>query len=208
MKTASKFVGSLVCAAAFVLAAGPVSANLLTNPGFEIGGLTGWSAFGLSGTSTVTVQTPDNGPSAAGTHNAFEDNQTQANGLTLAQTTANGSAAPGTVFYSFDLKLGQAAIGGVFFVEIFAHNAAGAVIGNAGLLGNFADAHWTTHSGSFVAPANTDHLTIQFEANTAAIPGTISSMHVDNVDLNQGVVSVEPVTWSQLKGTYGKGPAR
>jgi len=162
------------------------AANLLGNGDFETGSLAPWAGVGgVGANATVTVQSPDNGPSAPGTHTAFVDNRAEANGLTMAQTTALGSATAGTVFYSFDLKLGTAATGGVFFVEIFAQNAGGAVIGNAGLLGNYSPANWTTYSGSFVAPANTDHLTIQFEANTAAIVGSRSSMQVDNVDLHQ-----------------------
>ena len=192
MRASTALAGILMCAVVSTLATGQAAANLLTNAGFETGDLTGWLALNTSGSANVTVQTPDNGPSGAGTHNAFEDNQSEALGLTLQQTTANGTAAPGRVYYSFDLKLGQAALGGVFFVEIFAQNAVGAVIGNAGLLGNYSPANWTTYSGSFVAPANTDHLTIQFEANTGAIHGSKSSMHVDNVDVNQGAVSIGP----------------
>lgn len=203
MKATTKVLGSAICAAVFALVAGQASANLLTNPNFETGDLTGWLALQTSGSATITVQTPDNGPSGAGTHNAFLNNQGEALGLTLQQTTPAGSASPGTVFYSFDLKLGEAANGGVFFVEIFAQNAAGAVIGNAGLLGNFTPANWTTISGSFVAPPNTDHLTIQFEAVTGAVTGSKSSMRVDNVDLNQGVVPVAPSTWSSVKALYG-----
>jgi hypothetical protein len=153
--------------------------------------------------ATITVLAGDNGPSAPGTYYAFLDNRAEANGLTMAQTTALGTATPGVVYYSFDLKVGTAANGGVFFVEIFAQNAVGAVIGSAGLLGNFAPANWTTYSGSFVAPANTDHLTIQFEAPTGAVTGSVSSMHVDNVDLHQDVVvPAEGASWGRVKGLY------
>jgi len=179
------------------------SANLLTNPGFESGDLTGWSVFGISGLSNVSVQSPDNGPSAPGTHNAFMDNHAEAMGLTLKQSTAPGSAVPGTVFYSFDLKLGQAANGGVFFVQVFAEKAGGGVVGGSNLLGNYSPANWTTYQGSFVAPANTDFLTIQFMANTGAVVGSISSMHVDNVDLNQGsVVPAQSTSWGRMKALY------
>ena len=177
--------------------------NLITNPGFETGDLTGWQVFGLSGNSSVTVQSPDNGPSAPGTHNAYMDNHAEALGLTLKQSTAPGTATGGTVYYSFDLKLGQAALGGVFFVQLFAENATGGIVGTSGLLGNYAPANWTTFSGSFVAPANTSFLTIQFMANTGANVGSISSMHVDNVNVNQGnIVPTETTTWGGLKALY------
>lgn len=179
------------------------AANLLVNPGFETGDLTGWQALNLSGSASITVGSPDNGPSAPGTFHAFLNNQSEALGLTLKQVTPDGSAAPGPVFYSYDLKLGVAALGGVFFVEIFAQNAAGAVIANAGLQGNYTPANWTSFSGSFVAPANTDHLTIQFEAVTGAVIGGQSSMRVDNVNLNQGsLVSAKPTSWGRIKGLY------
>ena len=193
------------CAGLLVALTATISsaANLVTNPGFEAGDLTGWLVFGVSGSSTVTVQTPENGPSAPGTHNAFMDNQAMALGLTLKQSTAPGSAAPGTVFYSFDLKLGQAANGGVFFVEIFAERSGVGIVGGSGLLGNYSPADWTTFQGSFEAPANTDFLTIQFMANTGAVVGSVSTMHVDNVDLHQTpVVPVESSTWSGLKDLY------
>jgi len=179
------------------------AANLLTNPGFETGDLTGWLVFGVSGASNVTVQSPDNGPSVAGTHNAFMDNQAMALGLTLKQSTPSGSAAGGTVFYSFDLKVGQAANGGVFFVQIFAEQTGVGIVGTSGLLGNYSPADWTTIQGSFEAPAGTDFLSIQFMANTGAVLGSVSSMHVDNVDLHQTpVVPVDSPTWSGLKALY------
>jgi hypothetical protein len=182
-------------------AAGP---NLLVNGDFETGTLAPWAGVGgLGPNATITVRTPDNGPTLPGTHHAFLDNRAEANGLTMAQTTSNGSAVPGTVFYSFDLKLGTAANGGVFFVEIFAQNSVGAVIGSAGLLGNYTPAGWTHYSGSFVAPANTDHLTMQFEAPTGAVNGSVSSMEVDNADLHQDVATpTKGSTWGQLKRLY------
>ncbi len=179
-----------------------LATNLLTNPGFETGDLTGWLVFGESANSGVTVQSPDNGPSAPGTHNAYMDNHAEAVGLTLKQSTPAGSAGPGLVFYSFDLKLGQAGAGGVFFVEVFAEQAGGGVIGTSGLLGNYTPAAWTTFSGSFMAPANTDFLTIQFMANTGAVVGSISTMNVDNVDVHQDVVSAESSTWGGIKSLY------
>jgi hypothetical protein len=194
-----------LCVLALVSAANPASAvNLLSNGDFETGTLAPWAGVGgLGPNATISVLSPDNGPSLPGTHHAFLNNQAEANGLTMAQTTANGTAVPGTVFYSFDLKLGTAANGGVFFVEIFAQNSFGAVIGNAGLLGNYTPAAWTTFTGSFVAPANTDHLTIQFEAVTGAVAGSVSSMQVDNVDLHQDTpTSVSGTTWSRLKAIY------
>jgi hypothetical protein len=200
---ATKLMVSVACAAAFVLSAGQASANLLTNPGFETGDLTGWAALNTNAVATIAVQAPDNGPSAAGSHNAYLNNQGEAIGLVLAQTTPLGSATPGPVYYAYDLKTGPTALGGVFFVEIFAQNAAGAVIGNAGLQGNYTPANWTTFSGSFTAPAGTDHLTIQFEAVTGAVVGGSSAMHVDNVLLQQVVpTETSKSTWGKLKALY------
>lgn len=199
----TRMVG-VILVLAMASAAGPAAAaNILYNGDFEGGSLLPWAGVGgLGPNATITLQN-DNGPSAPGSACAFLDNQAEANGLTMAQTTPNGSAAAGTVLYSFDLKLGSAANGGVFFVEIFAQNAVGAVIGSAGLLGNYAPAVWTHYSGSFVAPANTDHLTIQFEAPTGAVAGSVSSMSVDNVDLHQEIATPSrESSWGRLKALY------
>jgi hypothetical protein len=131
------------------------------------------------------------------------DNQAEAVGLTLKQSTPAGSAVPGEVFYSFDLKLDQADAGGVLFVEMFAEQAGGGVIGGSGLLGPlFPWGAWTTYSGSFVAPANTDFVTIQFMANTGANVGSNCRAHVDNVSLDQGSTSVEATNWGGIKALY------
>lgn len=198
----------LVCSMSVVALVSAASvapaANLLVNGDFETGALGPWAGVGgLGPNATITVLGTDNGPTAPGTHVAFLNNQQEANGLTMAQTTPNGTAVPGIVYFSYDLKLGTAANGGVFFVEIFAQNAVGAVIGNAGLQGNYTPANWTHFSGSFVAPAGTDHLTIQFEAPTGAVIGSISSMSVDNVDLHQDtLVPTSTSTWGRVKSLY------
>jgi hypothetical protein len=205
MKALILLLAGSLCVMAVAADVSPASAaNLLTNGTFETGVLAPWAGVGgLGPNATITVLSPDNGPTWPGTHCAFLNNRAEANGLTMAQTTALGTAVPGTVSYAFDLRLGTAVNGGVFFVEIFAQNAAGAVIGNAGLLGNYAPASWTHYSGSFVAPANTDHLTIQFEAPTGAVIGSVSSMSVDNVELNQDApVPTGNSTWGRVKSLY------
>jgi hypothetical protein len=171
--------------------------NLLENPGFETGDLTGWLVSGESGSASAVVQSGDNGPSEPGTFSVFLNNRSEANNLTLKQTTSVGSAEPGPVFYSFDLKLGQASDGGVFFVEVFAEQSGAGVIGTSGVLGSFTPVEWTAFEGSFDAPVGTDFLTIQLSAITGAVIGTESSMHVDNVSLTQmSAVSVEPTGWT------------
>lgn len=182
---------------------GVASANMLVNPGFETGDLTGWQVFGISGSSNVTIDSPDNGPTLPGTHNAYMVNQGEAIGLTLKQTTVPGSATAGEVYYSYDLKLDAADVGGVLFVQIFAEQSGVGVIGGSGLMGPLWPWNaWTAYSGSFTAPANTDFLTIQFMANTGAAAGTSCIAHVDNVDLNQGASPVESTSWTNLKALY------
>jgi len=195
----------LGCAVALLaLASSASAANLLVNPGFESGDLTGWQVFGQSVSSDVTVVSGDNGPSAPGTHNAFMSNTAMALGLTLKQTTAVGAATAGNVDYAFDLKLDQADVGGVLFVQIFAEQSGVGIIGGSGLMGPFFPwAAWTAYSGSFIAPAGTDFLSIQFMANTGAAQGSNCIAHVDNVVLDQGgVVPVEPTSWGNIKALY------
>lgn len=187
-----------------VVGVGPVLAdNLLSNADFETGDLTDWLVYGQSPASDIVVQSGDNGPAAPGTHNAFLDNQAEALALLLKQSTPAGSAIPGSVLYSFDLKLDQADVGGVLFVNIFAEQAGGGVIGGSGLMGPFWPwGAWTTYSGSFTAPANTDFLTIQIEAVTGANIGTSCRAHADNVVLDQGTVATEQMSWSGIKALY------
>ena len=163
--------------------------NLLTNPGFESGDLTGWTVAGGNASATVTIQTPDNGPSLPGMYNAFMNNQGEAIGLTLKQTTADGSATGGTVYYAYDLKLDQADVG---------------IIGGSGLMGPLWPWEWTHYEGEFAAPAGTTFLTIQIMANTGAAIGTNCVAHADNVYLSQdgGVVATESSNWDNVKALY------
>lgn len=184
-------------------AAGSAFANALDNPGFETGDLTAWQALGGNASASVSVVTGDNGPGGAGTHCAFMSNLGEAVGLTLKQTTAPGTAIEGLVTWTFDLKLGQAALGGVFFVQVFAEKSGVGIVGGSGLLGNYAPAGWNTFTGSFMAPPGTDFLTIQFMANTGAVAGGSSTMYVDNVMLEQeGIVAEESTTWGGIKGLF------
>jgi len=194
----------LGCAVALLAIASSASAaNLLVNPGFESGDLTGWQVFGQSPSSDVTVVSGDNGPTLPGTHNAFMNNTAMALGLTLKQSTAVGSATAGSVAYAFDLKLDQADVGGVLFVQIFAEQSGVGIIGGSGLMGPYFPWAWTAYSGSFVAPAGTDFFSIQFMANTGAAQGSNCVAHVDNVVLDQGgVVPAEPTSWGNIKALY------
>lgn len=177
--------------------------NILDNPGFETGDLTGWTVYGLSAASTVVVQSGDNGPAAPGTFNAFLENRAQAIGLGVKQTTVPGTAAGGNVEYSFDLKLDEAAVGGVVFVEIFAEAEGVGIVGGSGLMGPLWPWEWTTYAGSFTAPPATNFLTIQFTATTGAAVGSTCVLHVDNVSLAQpGVIPAETTTWSELNALF------
>ena len=175
--------------------------NLLVNGGFETGDLTGWLVYGQSANSDVTVE-PGNGPSVPGTYNAFMNNTAEAMGLTLKQSTEVGSAIGGIVEYSFDLKLDQADVGGVLFVEIFAEEEGVGIVGSSGLMGPYWAWEWTNYTGAFVAPETTNFLTIQIMANTGAAIGTNCIAHVDNVVLDQGTVATEQSNWSEIKALY------
>ncbi len=203
MKMRTLFTSACVTALLALSATAGFATNVLTNNDFETGNLTGWQVFGLGSNSAVTVVATDNGPSAGGTRCAFMDNHAEALGLTLKQSTATGTAAPGLVYWSFDLKLGQAALGGVFFVQVFAEHTGGGIVATSGLLGNYSPSGWATYAGSFMAPAGTDFVTIQFMANTGANVGSLSTMYVDNVRVEQEpLVPNEASTWGGIKGLF------
>jgi len=195
------FTATLI-GAAFLMCSDASAQNLLVNADFETGDLTGWVLGGESPSSTISVVSPDNGPSFAGTNSVLLDNQAQAIGLAIKQSTAPGVLGEGEIFYSFDLKSIESANGGVFFVEIFAEQNGVGVIGGTGVLGPYTPADWTTYQGSFIAPAGTDFATIQFSAITGAVDGSISTMLVDNPNLSERPVSGEVSSFGELKADF------
>lgn len=195
MNGISKFVGGTMAAAALVLVAGQVSAaNLVQNPGFETGDTTDWSVLGASdGSAYVNVQTPDNGPSAPGTYDAYMYNVIPAANLALQQSTALGDANAGTVTYSLDLKVDSSLVGGVVFIHFWDINSTGGVIDQGpGLKGPYFNSSWQTYTGTWVAPANVDHFEVEIDCTTGAGAGSTEAIEVDNVSLTQAVP--EPTT--------------
>ncbi|MFT5783865.1 MAG: hypothetical protein ACI9JE_001188 [Candidatus Krumholzibacteriia bacterium] len=203
MKNCKSMIAAVLVVSMFG-AVGAMAQNILTNPGFESGNLAGWSVAGGNFATSVTVESPDNGPSLPGTNNAYMVNNGEAIGLTLKQTTASGTAGPGLVTYSFDLLLDQADVGGVVFVEIFAEGDGVGVVGGSGLLGPFFPFNnWASYVGSFMAPAATDFITMQFVAATGAATGTNCIVHVDNASVEvQGVVADEVASFGGVKALY------
>jgi len=196
-------LGVLAATLVLSLAGAASAANILVNGDFETGDLTGWEVAGVSPNSNVTADGTDNGPSEPGMYNAYMENFAPALGLLLKQVTPVGSAGEGDVYYSFDLKLDQADVGGVLFAEIFAEQEGVGIIGGSGLMGPFWPWNdWVQYSDYFVAPAGTDFLTIQFVATTGAADGSSCVAHVDNVVLDQGSVATEGSSWSGLKALY------
>jgi hypothetical protein len=186
MKGISKFIGSSVAAAALAVVAGQASAqNLVLNPGFETGNTANWSVLGASdGSAYVNVQTPDNGPSAPGTYDAYMYNVIPAANLALQQSTALGDANPGTVTYSFDLKVDSSLVGGVVFIHLWDINSTGGVIdGGPGLKGPYFNTSWQTYTGSWVAPAGVNHFEVEFDCTTGAAAGSAEAIEVDNVQI-------------------------
>jgi len=190
MKATSKLVGSLVCAAAFVLAAGQVSANLLINGDFETGNTAGWLVFGAVPPNTqVTVGAPNSTFAPPGSFSADMLNAPPAGaplGLTLKQSSAAGSVGAGVpMTFSFDFKLNNAALGGIFTFQIFNEKAGGGVLNapfNPGPLFPPVGV-WQHVTGNWVTPALTDFVTIQFLANVGATVGSAIDANVDNVNI-------------------------
>ena len=179
--------------------------GILVNPDFETGDLTGWLVTGETEGVSASVQSGDNGPALPGSNNAFlSNNLAAAISLTMKQTTPVGSIEAGEITYSFDLKLDQADVGGVLFVEIFAEQSGVGIVGGSGLLGPFWPWNeWSTFTGSFMAPEGADFLTVQIMANTGAAEGSNCIAHVDNVIIaGEGTVADEASSLDQVKALY------
>jgi hypothetical protein len=175
-------IGRLLCTVVVVFAVHEASAaNLLQNSGFETGTLSSWTVSGSGSGVGARVITPNNGPSAPGTHSAFLSNLVMSATLGLQQTTPLGSVHAGLVNFSFDLQNIVSANGGAILIDVWDMNSAGGIIDQGvGLpLNAPVDSIWHTYSGSYTAPAGTDHLKVELDATFVEI------LSVDNVSLSQ-----------------------
>jgi hypothetical protein len=197
MKLTAKAIAQLATVTALLIGNPVSAANLLLNPGFETGDTTSWLTGGQGPGASITMS-GNNGPSAPGTYSVFMSNTVPAGNLWLQQSTALGSAVPGLVNYSFDIKGVTSANGGVLFVHIWDINSTGGVIDQGpGLIGPLfpSTSSWTTYSNSFMAPANVNHFEIEFDCTTGAGAGSAEAFLVDNVSLTQAPVP-EPASLS------------
>jgi PEP-CTERM motif len=187
MKAAIKTIAGLTSLAGLLIGNSVLATNLILNPGLETGDTTGWSVLGASdGSAYVNILSPNNGPSAPGTYDAYMYNVIPAANLALQQSTALGDASPGLVNYSFDLKVDTSLNGGVVFIHLWDINSTGGVIDQGpGLLGPYFNTGWQTYSGSWTAPAGVNHFEIEFDCTTGAASGSAEAIEVDNVSLTQ-----------------------
>jgi hypothetical protein len=194
MKITLKTTISLASLAGLLIGNTVFAQNLIQNPGFSTGDLTGWTPLGVTSGATITVNPTGGNPGDY----AWLNNTVEAYNLALSQTTPNGSVVGAglTVNYSFDLLGGNQAAGGVDFIHIWDENSTGGVISQGpGLLGPYfpSASGWTTYTGSFTTVAGSDHLGIEFDATTGANTGSMDQMGIDNVVLS---VVPEPTTLS------------
>lgn len=192
MKITIRKFTSLASLAGLLIGNSAFAANLILNPGFSTGDLTGWTQ---PNPGPISVIATGGNPGDY----AWLNNSVVAYNLALAQTTANGSVVGAglTVNYSFDLLGGNQANGGVDFIHIWDENSVGGVISQGpGLLGPYfpSASGWTTYTGSFTTVAGSDHLGIEFDATTGAATGSVDQMGVDNVVLSLAVP--EPTIFS------------
>jgi hypothetical protein len=187
MKATKMTIVGLTSLAGLLIGNSLFATNLILNPGFETGNTTGWSVLGASdGSAYVNVLSPNNGPSAPGTYDAYMYNVIPAANLALQQSTPLGSASPGLVNYSFDLKVDSSLNGGVVFIHLWDINSTGGVIDQGpGLKGPYFNTGWLTYTGSWTAPAGVDHFEIEIDCTTGATVGSTEAIEVDNVSLSQ-----------------------
>ena len=182
MKIPLKTITGLASLAGLLIGNPAFAQNLIQNPGFSTGDLTGWSPLGVTSGAIVSILSTGGNPADY----AWLDNSVEAYNMALTQTTPDGSAVGAglTVNYSFDLLGGNQAAGGVDFIHIFDENSTGGVISQGpGLLGPYfpSASGWTTYTGSFTTVAGSDHLYIEFDAATGANVGSTDRVGIDNV---------------------------
>ncbi len=184
MRITLKSIAGLTSLAGLLIGNAVLAQNLIVNPGFGTGDLTGWTPLNAASGATLSVLPTGGNP----TDYVWLNNSLEAYNLALSQSTPNGSVVGAgiVVNYSFDLLGGNQAAGGVDFIHIFDVAANGAVLSQGpGLLGPYfpPTGSWTTYSGSFTTVAGSDHLYIEFDATTGANSGAMDQMGIDNVML-------------------------
>src|ERR1039457_4664961 len=113
MKISVKTTIGLASLAGLLIGNTAFAQNLIQNPGFSTGNLTGWTPLGVTIGATITVNPAGGNPGDY----AWLNNTVVGYNLALSQTTPNGSVVGAglKVNYSFDLLGGNQANGGVDF---------------------------------------------------------------------------------------------
>src|SRR5208283_5579578 len=111
MKISLKTITGITSVAVLLIGNGAFAQNLIQNPGFSTGDLTGWTQ---PNPGPISVIATGGNPGDY----AWLNNSVVAYNLALSQTTPNGSVVGTglTVNYSFDLLGGNQANGGVDFI--------------------------------------------------------------------------------------------
>jgi hypothetical protein len=141
--------------------------------------------FGSGPNAAGTENSGTNGPSAPGVTSAAMTNFDAGTTLSLQQTTAPGSVVPGTLNYSFDVR-NFSFSAGIFAYEIYSIPATGPATDlGPGASTSYNDSSWHTISGSVIATANVDHLTIEFDCVAGVVGGSGEDLFIDNVSITQ-----------------------
>ena len=161
--------------------AGASSANVF-NGGFESGDFNGWETLGTGDSFFEIVSDSHTGAWAA-----HFRNDADASGALLKQTGIGAGVieAGAMIHVEFTAK-GSAAVGGVFFAELFSVDAGGGVT-RSEILGGapiFFGSEYQTYSFDTIAgPDVAGGLTIQFGAITGAEPSSFSEAFLDDVSI-------------------------
>jgi hypothetical protein len=204
----------LAVSVALSLAAGSAQAlyqDIAVNGGFENGDFSGWVQFpgslGAAG-QQITTANP-----ASGTYAANLTEPAPAANIIKQANLLPGAWTPGQqIDISFAIR-GSAAIGGVFFAELFSEidgggTSASVILGGGPLFPNGDPDVWTTYNFSgFAGPDTSGGITLQFNAACGADIGCVSDYFIDNVtifaDVDVPAIPVPAAVWLFGSGLLG-----